>query len=193
MLGANLIGFHTFGYLRHFRSTILRLLGLESEIDQIPQQSHTTTIGVYPIGINSVKFMRELQSDEYLKRYNEYKENYRDKKIVLSVERLDYTKGIPRRLDAIERYLSQTDQRDDIVFIFINVPSRESVPEYQQLLDELQGKVGYINGKYATIQNVPVCFIHKSVNFSELCAFYSLAEVAMVTPLVDGMNLVAKE
>jgi trehalose 6-phosphate synthase/phosphatase len=193
MLGANLIGFHTFGYLRHFRSTILRLLGLESEIDRIPQESHQTTIGVYPIGINSVKFLRELQSAEYKKRYNEYKENYQGKKIVLSVERLDYTKGIPRRLEAIERYLSQTAQRDDIVFIFINVPSRESVPEYQQLLEDLQGKVGHINGKYATIQNVPVHFIHKSVDFSELCALYSLADVAMVTPLIDGMNLVAKE
>jgi len=193
LLGANLIGFHTFGYLRHFRSTILRLLGLESEIDYIPQESHKTTIGVYPIGINAVKFLQELQSDEYRKRYNEYKENYRDKKILLSVERLDYTKGIPRRLDAIERYLSKTDQRESIVFIFINVPSRESVPEYQQLQEEIQGKVGYINGKYATIKNVPVHFIHKSVDFSGLCALYSLADVAMVTPLIDGMNLVAKE
>ena len=193
LLGANLIGFHTFGYLRHFRSTTLRLLGLESEIDHIPQESHKTTIGVYPIGINAVKFLRELQSDEYRKRYNEYKENYQDKKIVLSVERLDYTKGIPRRLDAIERYLSKTDQREDIVFIFISVPSRESVPEYQQLREKIQGKVGYINGKYATIQNVPVHFIHKSVDFSGLCALYSLADVAMVTPLIDGMNLVAKE
>jgi len=193
LLGSNLIGFHTFGYLRHFRSTILRLLGLESEIDHIPQESHKTTIGVYPIGINAVKFLHELQSDEYRKRYNEYKQNYRHKKIVLSVERLDYTKGIPRRLDAIERYLSKTDRWEDIVFIFINVPSRESVPEYQQLLEEIQGKVGHINSKYATIQNVPVHFIHKSVDFSELCALYSLADVAMVTPLIDGMNLVAKE
>ena len=193
LLGANLIGFHTFGYLRHFRSTTLRLLGLESEIDHIPQEGHKTTIGVYPIGINAVKFLQELQSDEYRKRYHEYQENYRDKKIVLSVERLDYTKGIPRRLDAIERYLSKTDQREDIVFIFINVPSRESVPEYQQLREEIEGKVGYINGKYATIQNVPVHFIHKSVDFSGLCALYSLADVAMVTPLIDGMNLVAKE
>ncbi len=193
LLGANLIGFHTFGYLRHFRSTILRLLGLESEIDYVPREGHKTRIGVYPIGINAAKFLRELQSDEYIRCYNEYKENYQGKKIVLSVERLDYTKGIPRRLDAIERYLSETDQRDDIVFIFINIPSRESVPEYQKLLEELQGKVGYINGKYATIGNVPVHFIHKSVDFSELCALYSLADVAMVTPLIDGMNLVAKE
>ncbi len=193
VLGANLIGFQTFGYLRHFRSTILRLLGLESEIEYVPQEGHKTKIGVYPIGINSVKFLRELQSEEYRQRYRTYKDHYQDKKIVLSVERLDYTKGIPRRLDAIERYLSETDARDDIVFIFINIPSREDVPEYQQLLEELQGKVGYINGKYATISNVPVHFIHKSVDFSELCALYSLADVALVTPFIDGMNLVAKE
>ena len=193
VLGANLIGFQTFGYLRHFRSTILRLLGLESEIDHVVRDGHKTAIGVYPIGINSVKFLKELQSDRYRQCYNEYKENYQGKKIVLSVERLDYTKGIPRRLDAIERYLSETGDREQVVFIFINIPSRTSVPEYQQLLEEVQGRVGSINGKYATISNVPVHFIHKSVNFSELCALYALADVAMVTPLIDGMNLVAKE
>ena len=193
LLGADLIGFHTFSYLRHFRSTVLRLLGLESEMDLIPTETHTAAIGVHPIGINSEKFLNEMQSDEYHRRLDEYCRTYRDKKIVLSVERLDYTKGIPRRLDAIERYLSQSEQRDDIVFIFINVPSRESVQEYQDLLEGLQGRVSQINGKYATIQNVPIHFIHKSINFSELCALYSLADVAMETPLIDGMNLVAKD
>ena len=122
LLGANLIGFHTFGYLRHFRSTVLRIMGLESEIDFIPHESNNTVIGTYPIGINSEKFLRELQSEGYLKRLTEYQEIYRDKKVVLSVERLDYTKGTARRLDAIEQYLSKTHQRNNIVFIFINVP-----------------------------------------------------------------------
>ena len=193
LLGANLIGFHTFSYLRHFRSSVLRLLGLESEMDLIPTETHAAAIGVYPIGINSKKFLKTLQSDEYHQHLNEYRKTYQGKKIVLSVERLDYTKGIPRRLDAIERYLSQAEHRDDIVFIFINVPSRESVPEYQDLLEDLQGRVSQINGQYATIQNVPIHFIHKSISFSELSALYSLADVAMVTPLMDGMNLVAKE
>ncbi len=193
LLGSDLIGFHTFGYLRHFRSTILRILGLESEIESIAHETHKTVIGVYPIGINSEKFLQELQSEKFANHLDEYQEAYQEKKIVLSVERLDYTKGIPQRLDAIERYLSETDQRDDIVFIIINVPSRESVQEYQNLLEELQSKVSEINGKYATIKNVPIHFIHKSINFSELCALYSLADVAMVTPLIDGMNLVAKE
>jgi trehalose 6-phosphate synthase/phosphatase len=193
MLGADLIGFHTFGYLRHFRSTVLRLLGLESEMDLIPTETHTAAVGVYPIGINAQKFLEVLQSAPCHQHLSEYRKTYQGKKIVLSVERLDYTKGISRRLDAIERYLSQTQQRDDIVFIFINIPSRKSVPEYQDLLGDLQGRVGQINGQYATIKNVPIHFIHKSINFSELCALYSLADVAMVTPLIDGMNLVAKE
>jgi trehalose 6-phosphate synthase/phosphatase len=193
LLGADLIGFHTFGYLRHFRSTVLRTLGLESKIDYIPHETHNTAIGVYPIGINSQKFLRELSSDAYFKCLHEYQKTYQHKRIVLSVERLDYTKGLRHRLDAIERYLQDSDQRDEIVFIFINVPSRESVPEYQDLLQELQGRVGEINGKYATITNVPIHFIHRSVDFSELCALYSLADVAIVTPLIDGMNLVAKE
>jgi trehalose 6-phosphate synthase/phosphatase len=193
MLGADLIGFHTFGYLRHFRSTVLRLLGIESEMDFISNETHTTAIGVYPIGINSEKFVKELRSDEYRRHLHEYRETYRGKKIVLSVERLDYTKGIPRRLDAIERFLSQSDRCDDVIFIFINVPSRKSVPEYQNLLEDLQGRISQINGKFATIKNVPIHFIHKSINFSELCALYSLADAALVTPLVDGMNLVAKE
>jgi trehalose 6-phosphate synthase/phosphatase len=193
MLGADLIGFHTFGYLRHFRSTVLRLLGLESEMDLISTDTHTASVGVYPIGINAPKFLNVLQSERCHQHLKEFRETYHDKKIVLSVERLDYTKGIARRLDAIERYLSQTQQRDDIVFIFINIPSRQNVPEYQDLLENLQGRVGRINGQYATIKNVPIHFIHKSINFSELCALYSLADAAMVTPLIDGMNLVAKE
>jgi len=193
LLGANLIGFHTFGYMRHFRSTVLRILGLESEIDFISHESNNTAIGTYPIGINSEKFIHEIQSDGYFKYLSEYQEIYQNKKVVLSVERLDYTKGTERRLDAIEQYLNETDQRDDIVFIFINIPSRESVEEYQNLLENLQAKVSGINGKYATIKNVPIHFMHKSITFRELCALYSLADVAMVTPLIDGMNLVAKE
>jgi trehalose 6-phosphate synthase/phosphatase len=192
LLGADLIGFHTFGYLRHFRSTVLRTLGMESEMTSIHHETHSTTIGVYPIGVNSEKFLKELESDAYKICLGNYRKIYRNKKIVLSVERLDYTKGIPRRLDAIERFLQQTG-RTDVIFIFISVPSRESVLEYQKLIEDVELKVSKINGKYSTIETAPVHFLNQSVDFSELCALYSLADVAMVTPLIDGMNLVAKE
>lgn len=194
LLGADLIGFHTYGYLRHFRSTILRILGIESEVNYIVHENHNTAIGVYPIGINKEKFLNELQSDEFEKCLNNYREAYKDKKIVLSVERLDYTKGVPRKLEAIERFLAEEDRLDDIAFIFIAVPSRGSVKEYRTLLNTVERKVSKINGRYSTITNVPVHFINKPVDsFSELCALYALADVALVTPLIDGMNLVAKE
>jgi trehalose 6-phosphate synthase/phosphatase len=192
LLGADLIGFHTSGYLRHFRSTVLRLLGLESQINIISNKNHNVTIGVYPISVPTDTFLDELASAQYARHLEEYRSNYAGKQVVIGVERLDYTKGVPRRLEAIEMFLEQSG-RKDVIFIFINVPSRESVPAYRELRREIQHKVSQINGKYASISYIPVHFIHQAVDFSRLCALYSLADVAMVTPLVDGMNLVAKE
>lgn len=192
LLGADLIGFHTSSYVRHFRSTVQRVLGLSSEINTIHTESHTVSIGVYPISIPSEKFETEMTSEAYQSQLAEYRRIYEGRKIVLSVERLDYTKGVPRRLDAIERFLIESGRRD-VVFIFISIPSRESVPAYQDLRRDIEMKVSKINGELSTIRNAPIHFIHQSVDFSQLCALYSLADVAMVTPLVDGMNLVAKE
>ncbi len=192
LLGADLIGFHTFGYLRHFRSTVLRLLGIESEFNVINTDMHQTAIGVYPIGINAEKFLQGMKTEAYREAKSILEQANAGKKIVLSVERLDYTKGVPRRLDAIERFLSETG-RTDVVFIFVCVPSRESVPEYQELRRSVELKVSRINGKHSALGEIPVHFIHRPVAFEELCALYSLADVATVTPLMDGMNLVAKE
>jgi trehalose 6-phosphate synthase/phosphatase len=193
LLGADLIGFHTFGYSRHFRSAVLRVLGLEPEMDYIAHGGRHTHIGVYPIGINATKFEEELASDRLRKQIAEYREVYKDKKLVLSVERLDYTKGIVHRLEAIDRFLENYPEKNRICFIMISVPSRGEVPEYQNLLDQVEHLVGRINGRHATVDNVPVHFIFQSVDFTELCALYCMADVAMVTPLIDGMNLVAKE
>lgn len=194
MLGAGLIGFHTFGYMRHFRSTVLRLLGLESEITRIrSEDGHTSAMGVFPIGINARKFDETLDSPEFAQRRDEFVALNAGKRVVLSVERMDYTKGILHRLDAIEHFLENLKDRDSIKFIFVSVPSREEVAEYQELLAETESRVGRINGKYATLNSSPIRFIHGSVNFNDLCALYATADVGMVTPLIDGMNLVAKE
>lgn len=194
MLGANLIGFHTFGYMRHFRSTVLRLLGLESEITRIrSEDGHTSALGVFPIGINSRKFEETLDTPEFAQRRDEFLSTNAGKRVVLSVERMDYTKGILHRLDAIEHFLENIEDRDSIKFIFVSVPSREEVEEYQELRAETEARVGRINGKYATLNSSPIRFIHGSVNFTDLCALYATADVGLVTPLIDGMNLVAKE
>ena len=194
MLGASLIGFHTFGYMRHFRSTVLRLLGLESEITRIrSEDGHTSALGVFPIGINARKFDETLDSPEFIERCAEFRQANSGKRVVLSVERMDYTKGILHRLDAIEHFLEHLEDRDSIKFIFVSVPSREEVEEYQELRAETESRVGRINGKYATLNSSPIRFIHGSVNFTDLCALYATADVGLVTPLIDGMNLVAKE
>ena len=196
MLGANLIGFHTFGYMRHFRSTVLRLLGLESEITRIrSDDGHVSAMGVFPIGINSRKFDETLDTPEFAQRRDEFVQANAGKRVVLSVERMDYTKGILHRLDAIEQFLQPLTpgERDAIKFIFVSVPSREEVEEYKDLREETEARIGRINGTYATLNSSPIRFIHGSVQFTDLCALYATADVGMVTPLIDGMNLVAKE
>jgi trehalose 6-phosphate synthase/phosphatase len=194
MLRADLVGFHTFGYMRHFRSTVLRLLGLESEITRIrSEDGHVSAIGVFPIGINAQKFEETLDSPEFAQRRDELLATDAGKQVVLSVERMDYTKGILHRLDAIEHFLATAEDRDTVKFIFISVPSREGVEEYQDLRAEVESRVGRINGQYATIRSSPIRFIHDSVDFLDLVALYASADVGLITPLIDGMNLVAKE
>src|SRR5262245_42814968 len=109
------------------------------------------------------------------------------------VERMDYTKGILRRLEAVDLFLLQWKNVDDIRFIFVSVASREGIEEYKQLLAEVESRVGQLNGKYATLLGSPIHFIHGSIPFVDLCALYAAADIAVVTPLVDGMKLVAKE
>jgi trehalose 6-phosphate synthase/phosphatase len=193
MLGADLVGFHTFGYLRHFRSAAVRLLGMESDVMRIRQGAHTTRMGVYPIGINAAKFEAELDSPGHAALKRRLRESNPERKIVLSVERLDYTKGIPRRLAAVRLFLEGCKDPDGIKFIFVSVPSREGVEQYRELRALVEARVGRLNGRFATLHNNPVHFLHRPVPFDELCALYAAADVALVTPLIDGMNLVAKE
>ena len=193
LLGSDLLGFHTFGYLRHFRSTVLRLLGFESEMNFINHENGITYTDVFPIGINSEKFLQELTSAQFKKKQQHLAGVYKGKRIVLSVERLDYTKGIRRRLEAIDEFLRTNEDNNSIVFIFVSVPTRGEVKEYRLFIEEVESMVGKINGTRATVENTPVHFLHRSVDFHELCALYNIADVALVTPLMDGMNLVAKE
>ena len=193
MLGADQIGFHTFGYMRHFRSCVLRLLGLESEITRIRHGGHDTHLGIYPIGINAPRFEQALDSPAFAREVDAFRRAHGTKRVVLSVERMDYTKGILHRLDAIDYFLDEYPARDAVRFVFVSVPSREGVEQYQELRAEVEARVGRINGEYATLHNTPVHFIHDSVEFPALCAAYATADVALVTPLRDGMNLVAKE
>jgi trehalose 6-phosphate synthase/phosphatase len=193
LLGADLVGFHTFSYVRHFRSCVLRLLGMDTEITNVRHGGRTTALGVYPIGINAPKFDAELDSPAFKGEYAKLEQTHEGMRVVLSVERLDYSKGNLQRLDAIEVFLKESDDVERMKFVFIAVPSREDVEEYKALREEIEFRVGRLNGRYATLHSSPIRFIYGSVNFGELCALYAQADACMVTPLMDGMNLVAKE
>jgi len=193
LLGADLVGFHTFGYMRHFRSSVIRLLNAQAQPDHILYDENRCAMGVFPIGCNARSFADEMGNPDFSRRRAYFKRIYGGKKLILNVERLDYSKGIPQKLHAIEKFLETWEHPNELVFVFVSIPSRGEVPEYQELLQEVETRVGHINGRFGTVDNVPINFVFKSVPFTDLCALYSLADVAMVTPYVDGMNLVAKE
>lgn len=194
LLGADLIGFHTYNYLRHFRSSLLNILGLESEIDHLYLDGHRPTFGVYPIGHDHQGFHKAMVHPGFVATHEEMSKSLKDRKLILSVERLDYTKGVPQKLAAIRYFLSNYPQhRGKVVFAIIAVPSRESVDEYVELTETVQREVGAINGEFGTMDLAPINFLHRGFPPHELAAFYSLADSCLVTPLIDGMNLVAKE
>jgi trehalose 6-phosphate synthase/phosphatase len=193
LLGADLIGFHTFGYLRHYCSAAMRLLGVEATFNDIRHNGRVTALGVYPIGVNAGRFEAELDSPAVAAHLCSFRKAYAGKRLILSVERMDYTKGILQRLDAIDQFLSRRPGRDDVKFLFVSVPSREQVGQYRELREEVEAQIGRLNGRHASLHSSPIHFIHGTVDFSQLCALYALADVGLVTPLIDGMNLVAKE
>ncbi len=203
MLGADLLGFHTYDYARHFISSVKRLLGHEVEFNQIKLENRQVYIDVFPMGIDYKKFEKlalEVQSKPIQERSKEHQDIDRflmgkpDRKIILSIDRLDYTKGIPERLKAYRYFLQKyPEYREQVSLIMLTVPSRTDVEQYQNLKNEVDILVGNINGEFGTINWNPVIYFYRSMPFENLIELYSSADVALLTPLRDGMNLVAKE
>lgn len=159
LLGADLIGFHTYSYLRHFRSTLLRVLGIESEIDMIRQSDHVARIGVHPIGHDHAGFAAAMATPDFRRALADHGRQFGSRRLVLGVERLDYTKGIPQKLAAIRQFLvSYPEWRKRAIFVLIAVPSRQGISEYDELTEEVQREVGAINGDFGAIGYVPVQF-----------------------------------
>ncbi len=150
--------------------------------------------GVFPIGIDFEEFAGGAASSAVEHQVAELRQSYAGQQIILGVDRLDYTKGIPYRLRSFGRALERYPElHRKITLVQIVVPSRESVPEYQNLKGEIERLVAQINGKYTQPGWVPIHHVFRSVERQELLAWYRLADVGLVTPLKDGMNLVAKE
>jgi len=192
--GADLVGFHTYDDMRHFMSAVSRILGFSNERGFIRGDTHLTLVDSFPMGIAYDKFESFAKRPETGKIVKKYKAALEDQKLLLSIDRLDYSKGILQRLQAFELFLRENpEQREHVSLIMIMVPSREEVAQYRELKEEIDTLVGRINSKYSTFKWVPVHYFYRSFPLEELSAFYCMADIALVTPLRDGMNLVCKE
>ena len=194
LLGADLVGFHTFAYLRHFVASLLHVEGVEADIDRVRVGQREVRVAVFPMGVDAPMLERQAQDPETRADAARIRDEAGGRRILLGVDRLDYTKGIPRRLQAIERLLTTAPElRDTIRYIQVAVPSRGEVDSYQRFRRQVEEAVGRINGTCGTVRSTPVHYVHQSVSMRELVALYLAADVMLVTPLRDGMNLVAKE
>jgi trehalose 6-phosphate synthase/phosphatase len=195
LLGADYLAFHTYSYLQHFRASTLRVLGLDSRMDRLEVGGRSVRLDALPIGIAPGEFTDLLARDaETIKRRDDLRARFDGRRVLLGVDRLDYTKGIPERLRTFRRLLRQTpDLRGRVILIQVAVPSREVIPMYKELRQEVDELVGKINGEFSTPDWTPITYIRRGIPPTELAALYNLADLAWVTPLRDGLNLVAKE
>jgi len=195
LLGSDLLGFQTHAHLQQFRAALLRVLGMESKIGEVALGSRPVRLEALPIGIAPEEYTGLLNSDPTTaKHYTDWAQRYRGQRVVLAVDRLDYTKGVPERLRAYAHLLrSAPELRERVVLIQIAVPTRERIDTYQELRTDVNRLVGEINGQLGTPEWTPLVYINRSIERSELVALYKLADLAWVGSLRDGMNLVAKE
>ena len=194
ILGSDQVGFHTFGYMRHFLSAAYRITGYEHEFGRLAIGERQVNVDVFPMGIDYEKYAHpdvDAQSDQ---SSGEIRKLHASRKIVLSVDRLDYTKGIPHRIKAFGQFIRNNPEYiGKVNLIMIVVPSRANVNQYQNLKTEVDILVSQVNSEYSTFDWMPIHYYYRSLNFAALTTLYKEADIALITPLRDGMNLVAKE
>ncbi|UCH87917.1 MAG: bifunctional alpha,alpha-trehalose-phosphate synthase (UDP-forming)/trehalose-phosphatase [Thermoplasmata archaeon] len=194
MLGADLIGLHIYDYIRHFLHSVLRVLGYEHTFGEITYNGHTTRVDTFPMGIDYDSYANAVDYPDVQKEIKKIQKNVGSRKIILSMDRLDYTKGIPPRLKAFDMFLDKhPEYKEKVTLILVAVPSRTRVEHYGELKKGVEELVSSINGKHGTIGWTPVWYLYRSISFHTLIALYNVADVALITPQRDGMNLIAKE
>ncbi|APR87224.1 Alpha,alpha-trehalose-phosphate synthase [Minicystis rosea] len=196
LLGADLIGFHTASYSHHFAYAAARVLGIEiePERDGIVLDGRRIALGVYPIGVDTEELERLAEKPEVQAEAQRIRAEAGGRRIVLGIDRLDYTKGIQRRMLAVDRLIEREPElRDAVRFIQVGVPTRERVSAYAEFRRVVHEMVGDINGRHGTLGAMPLHFVHRAFSMEQVVALYLSADVMLVTPLRDGMNLVAKE
>ncbi|ORC32953.1 bifunctional alpha,alpha-trehalose-phosphate synthase (UDP-forming)/trehalose-phosphatase [Marispirochaeta aestuarii] len=194
LMGSDLLGFHTYDYVRHFISSARRLLGYEFSLGYLTAGQRLVRADVFPMGIDYEKYNQADNTPEVISAHAEVKRELSGKRTILSVDRLDYTKGIPERIKSFALFLDQHPEYHEKVELFLIVaPSRTEVEEYQDLLKEIRELVSATNGRHGSLGWTPIHFFYRSFSFEDLTALYMEADLLLVTALRDGMNLIAKE
>ncbi len=194
LLGADMIGYHTYDDMRHFLSAVSRVLGYEHEMGYLKSKDRIIRVDALPMGIDYEKFEKAAISKETQREIKSFLGSLQTDKLILSIDRLDYSKGIPQRLKAFDQLLSEYPElQGKVSLILLVVPSRDTVEHYIELKEEIELLVGRINGKYSLLEWTPIHFFYRALPFNKLSALYSMSDIALVTPLRDGMNLVCKE
>lgn len=194
MMGADLIGFHTFNDTRHFVSAVTHLLPARSSSNELTYANRTVVADSFPMGIDPYLFEKALSHDATKKNLENLKSTFDGTKLILSIDRLDYSKGILQRLQAFECFLKNSPEYIEKVALYmVIVPSRDTVQKYKELRDEIDLIVGRINAQYRTMSWLPIHYYYRSFPHDMLVALYHSADVCLVTPMRDGMNLVCKE
>ncbi|MBN1804355.1 MAG: bifunctional alpha,alpha-trehalose-phosphate synthase (UDP-forming)/trehalose-phosphatase [Sedimentisphaerales bacterium] len=194
LLGADLVGFHTYDYTRHFLSSVCRTLGLEHTLGKVSVDNRLVKIDTFPLGIDYEKYSGAINDTTVKSEAKKILETAGKRKIIISIDRLDYTKGIIERLEAFDLFLSQNPKyKEKVILIMVAVPSRTGLQDYKILRERLEQLVGRVNGEHGTMGNIPVWYLYRSLSFKYITALYNAADVALVTPLRDGMNLISKE
>jgi len=195
ILYCDLIGFHTYDYARHFLSSCTRILGLPTMPNGVEFAGRLAHVGTFPIGIEPSTFTENLEKESVKQRITQLETRFGGGvKLIVGVDRLDYIKGVPQKLHALELFLTQHPEWiGKVVLVQLAVPSRQDVEEYQNLRATVNELVGRINGRFGTVEFMPIHFMHKSLAFDELCALYAVSDVCLVSSTRDGMNLVSYE
>ena len=203
ILGSDLIGFHTYDYVRHFLSSVKRILKYDVIFNKINVGSREVLVDTFPMGIDYAKYnnaarkknkQKKSEMSDLSLQLKDHKKTSSDSKLILSIDRLDYTKGVINRIKAFEIFLTNNPKyRGKVRLIMLTVPSRSDVNDYIRLKKQTDEIVGRVNGKFATVNWTPIWYYYRSMSFDELIDLYTISDIAMITPVRDGMNLVAKE
>jgi trehalose 6-phosphate synthase/phosphatase len=194
LIGSDLIGFHTYDYTQHFLRSVSAILGTEHHLGRIMEEGRLVKVDTFPMGIDYQKYAQAAQDPRTQNEKQELRQSLGPIKIMLSIDRLDYSKGIPNRLLGYQRFLEDHPEwHHHVQLMLVVVPSRTGVGKYQEMKKYIDELVGAINGRFGKLSWTPIMYQYTTYPLRELTMLYDVSDVALVTPMRDGMNLIAKE